>query len=277
MAYWQWGAADAAHTVVCVHGLTRQGRDFDVLAQTLLARSTTPLRVICPDVAGRGESDRLADPQAYALPTYVNDMLVLLNTLRPASLDWLGTSLGGLIGMAVCGLPAASVPVAVRRLILNDVGPVLEWQSLQRIGRYLGSRMDFASEPEAVAALWQISSTFGPHTAQQWLDLCRPMLRARADGGVRLHYDPAIAIAFQGITQEASLQGEAVLWSLYDAITASTLVLRGAESDLLSPATAAAMGERGPRAHLVEFPGVGHAPTLVVPDQLDVVTSFLLR
>ena len=144
MAYWQWGDANAAHTVVCVHGLTRQGRDFDVLAQALVDRAPGPIRIICPDVAGRGGSDWLADPQSYAIPHYVGDMLALLTELKPQTLDWVGTSMGGLIGIAV-SVHAQAVGASVRRLVLNDVGPVLEWESLLRIGTYLGKDMHFDS------------------------------------------------------------------------------------------------------------------------------------
>jgi pimeloyl-ACP methyl ester carboxylesterase len=275
MAYWQWGDPLAKHTVVCVHGLTRQGRDFDVLAQALIARSPEPLQVICPDVVGRGMSDWLADPQAYAVPTYAADMLALLAQLQPQKLDWVGTSMGGLIGLGVCA-HAQAVGATVRRLVLNDVGPVLEWQSLLRIGSYLGKNMVFASLDAAAQHLWSISSSFGPHTAEQWLALSRPMVKTVAEGGVRLHYDPAIALPFQAITEEAALQGEAALWQLYDGITAETLLLRGAQSDLLSSKTAAEMTQRGPKARLLEFAGVGHAPTLVAPDQLEAVSAFLL-
>jgi pimeloyl-ACP methyl ester carboxylesterase len=277
MAYWQWGANDAEHTVVCVHGLTRQGRDFDVLAQALIAASASPLRIVCPDVAGRGRSDWLADAQAYQVPTYAADMLALLAHLKPKVLDWVGTSMGGLIGIAVCA-HAASVGIQVRKLVLNDVGPVIEWQALQRIGQYVGRAVRFATEEQAAEAMWAISESFGPHTPQQWLALTRPLLKPAVDGeaGFDLRYDPAIATPFRSVTQESAAQGEALLWQLYDAITAETLLLRGAKSDLLSTQTAAQMGQRGPRARLVEFDGVGHAPTMIAPDQLAVVVPFLL-
>ena len=275
MAYWQWGAADAAHTIVCVHGLSRQGRDFDVLAQALLARSPQPLRVVCPDVAGRGQSDWLKDPQGYQLPAYAADMLALLAHLKPATLDWVGTSMGGLIGMAVCA-HAQAVGATVRRLVLNDVGPAIQWEALARIGSYLGKAQTFDSLQQAADAMWAISQSFGPHTPAQWLELSRHMVKPTLDGRVALHYDPAIAVPFGAVTQEISAQGEAQLWQLYDSLTPQTLLLRGANSDLLSPATAQAMTQRGPKAQLVEFAGVGHAPTLIAPDQVDTVTSFLL-
>ena len=275
MAYWQWGAPDAAHTIVCVHGLSRQGRDFDVLAQALLARSPQPLRVVCPDVAGRGQSDWLQDPQGYQLPIYAADMLQLLAHLKPATLDWVGTSMGGLIGLAVCA-HAQAVGVTVRRLVLNDVGPVIQWEALARIGTYLGKAQTFDSLQQAADAMWAISQSFGPHTPGQWLELSRHMVKSLPDGRVALHYDPAIAVPFRAVTQESALQGEGQLWQLYDSITASTLLLRGATSDLLSPATAQAMTQRGPRAQLVEFARVGHAPTLIASDQVEAVVSFLL-
>jgi len=278
MAYWQWGHAQAEHTVVCVHGLSRQGRDFDVLAQALMAKAGGNIRVVCPDVVGRGQSDWLADPMGYQLPTYAADMLALLAHLKPRTLDWVGTSMGGLIGMAVCA-HAAAVGVTVRRLVLNDVGPVVQWDSIVRIATYLGKSMQFASLQQAADAMWAISTSFGPHTPAQWLELSRHMVKPLPEGqaGVTLHYDPAIAVPVRAMTQETAAQGEAALWQLYDSITAQTLLLRGAESDLLSRETAAQMTQRGPKARVVEFAGVGHAPTLIADDQVQAVTGFLLE
>jgi pimeloyl-ACP methyl ester carboxylesterase len=180
--------------------------------------------------------------------------------------------------MALCGQPNLPLPAPVRRLVLNDVGPVIQWESIVRIGGYLGRNMEFDSLQAAADAMWTISTSFGPHTPQQWLELSRHMVKPRSDGqsGVRLHYDPAIAVGVRAVTAEAAAQGEAMLWFLYDAIAAPTLLLRGAESDLLAPATAQQMTQRGPKAQLVEFAGVGHAPTLIAADQVDAVASFLL-
>lgn len=278
MAYWQWGDATAHDVVVCAHGLSRQGRDFDALARSLCARSVTPLRVVCPDVVGRGRSDWLHDPMAYQIPTYAADMLALLAQLKPQRLDWVGTSMGGLIGMVLCGRPDLPLPVQVRKLVLNDVGPSIRWEALARIGTYLGQTGRFASLQQAADAMWSISTGFGPHTPEQWLDLSRGMVKPLDDGSGAwtLHYDPAIAVPFRTLSPESATQGEATLWQLYDAITAETLLLRGAQSDLLAQGTAQAMTGRGPHAHLVEFAGVGHAPTLVAQDQLDAVAGFLL-
>ena len=281
MAYWQWGRADAPHAVVCVHGLSRQGRDFDTLAQALVERSGQALRVVCPDVVGRGRSDWLADPMGYGIPTYVGDMLQMLQQLHAAApvrtLDWVGTSMGGLIGMGMAGTPKLPLPVPVRRLVLNDVGPVIQWAALQRIGTYLGQTGRFASVQQAADAMWAISQGFGPHTREQWLALSQAMVKPLPDGGVTLHYDPAIAVPFRTLDEKSAAAGQAALWHAYDAITARTLLLRGAESDLLSRATANEMMRRGPRPGLVEFSGVGHAPTLIAQDQVDAVCAFLLE
>ena len=279
MAYWEWNATGNPahpHVVVCVHGLSRQGRDFDTLARAL----SPYVRVICPDVVGRGQSDWLDDPLGYQIPQYAVDMLALLAQVHQRApvetLDWVGTSMGGLIGMAVTGQPGMPLPTPVRRLVLNDVGPVIQWEALQRIGQYLGQPVRFTSLQQAADAMWAVSTSFGPHTPAQWLDLSRAMVRALPDGGFTLHYDPRIAVPFKSLTQASAAAGETTLWQLYDHITAQTLLLRGAQSDLLSRETAQAMAQRGPRARMIELDGVGHAPTLMAQDQVAAVTGFLL-
>ena len=267
MAYWEWGDAANPRLLVCVHGLSRQGRDFDVLAQAMCG----DYRVVCPDVVGRGQSGWLADAMGYNLPAYVADMVTLLARLQADTVHWVGTSMGGLIGLGLAAL--AGSPVS--RLVLNDVGPTLEPVSLQRIGSYLGQPQHWASLDEAADALWAISQSFGPHSRDQWLALTRPQLRT--DGaGFKSHYDPAIALPFKAITPELARLGEAALWQAYDQLRCPTLLLRGESSDLLSPATAQAMTQRGPHASLLQIPGVGHAPTLVQPDQVRSVREFLL-
>jgi pimeloyl-ACP methyl ester carboxylesterase len=280
MAYWQWGDAAAAHVVVCSHGLSRQGRDFDVLAQALIARAHGSLRVVCPDVVGRGRSDWLKDPAAYLIPTYAADMLAMLAQLHRQApmdtLDWVGTSMGGLIGMTLAGAPNLPLPTAIRRLVLNDVGPVILWQALQRIGTYLGNTGRFDTLEQAADAMWAISTSFGPHTREQWLALSQAMVKPLATGGFTLHYDPAIAVPFRTVTEQSAAEGQAALWNLYDHIKARVLITRGADSDLLARETALEMTHRGPRASLVEFPGVGHAPTFVADNQVEAVALFLL-
>lgn len=267
-AYWEWGDPSNPRVLVCVHGLTRQGRDFDVLAAAMSDR----YRVVCPDIAGRGESDRLTNPMEYGIPRYVADMVTVLARVHAETLHWVGTSMGGLIGLGLASLAASPVS----RLVLNDVGPVLEAKAIARIGAYLGLPLRWDSVEQAADYLLTISKGFGPHTAEQWLALTRPMLRPAEDGGVQLHYDPALAAPFKVTTPEMAAAGEAALWHAYDAITCPTLLLRGADSDLLTAETAAAMTLRGPRARLHQFDGVGHAPTLVAPDQVQVVREFLL-
>jgi pimeloyl-ACP methyl ester carboxylesterase len=287
MAYWDWGNPVHAHVVICVHGISRQGRDFDTLARALIGSDGQRCRVISVDIAGRGYSDWLKDPLMYAVPSYAADMGVLLATLRASgtvkTIDWVGTSMGGLIGIALAPQLVMGSGVGLRKLILNDVGPVVQWSALQRISSYIGADPRFESEQEAADAMWKVSTSFGPHTPVQWLALSKPMLRpvtpmtdSGSGGKFKLHYDPAIAVAVKATTPELAAQGEAMLWKLYDAITCDTLLIRGAESDLISPATAQAMQTRGPKARLVEFAGVGHAPTLTAPDQVAAVTSFLL-
>ena len=267
MAYWEWGDPGNRRVLVCVHGLSRQGRDFDTLAQDL----ASDYRVVCPDVVGRGRSDWLAEPMGYGIPTYVADMVTLLARLDAETVDWVGTSMGGLIGLGVAALPGSPL----RRLVLNDVGPAIQPAALQRIAAYLGQPVRWSTLDEAADALWSISQGFGPHSREQWLALTRPQMVADGDG-LKSHYDPAIALPVRAMTPEMAAAGEAYLWQAYDRLTLPTLLLRGAESDLLSPATARAMTERGPRARLAEFAGVGHAPTLVQADQRAVVREFLL-
>ena len=266
MAYWEWGDAANPRVLVCAHGLSRQGRDFDTLAAALCS----DYRVVCPDVVGRGQSDWLADAMGYNIPAYVADMVTLLARLDASTVHWVGTSMGGLIGLGLAALPGSPIS----RLVLNDVGPTIEPVSLQRIGTYLGQPAHWANVDEAADALLAISQGFGPHSPAQWLALTRPQLKA--DGaGFKPHYDPAIAVPFRLITPELARLGEAALWQGYDRLQCPTLLLRGAQSDLLSPATALAMTQRGPKARLVEFEGVGHAPTLVQPGQVQVVQEFL--
>ncbi len=281
MAYWSWGDERNPNVLICVHGLSRQGRDFDTLAKALCDR----YHVVCPDVVGRGESDWLADPSGYQVFGYVGDMVALLQSLRtqrgaadPIAVDWVGTSMGGLIGMALSALPPAASGATLRKMVLNDVGPRVRHEAIVRIGEYLGQPMRFSDEQQAADYLWHISTGFGPHTPEQWLALSQPLLRKAPDGnGLILHYDPAIAAPFKTMNADSAAAGEAMLWQVYDALKAKVLLLRGKQSDLLDTATAADMTRRGPKARLVEFDGVGHAPTLIAADQVAAVKEFLIE
>jgi pimeloyl-ACP methyl ester carboxylesterase len=267
MAYWEWGDTANPHVVVCVHGLTRQGRDFDTLARSL----STDVRVVCPDVVGRGHSDWLADPMHYGVAQYVADMVTLLARVNAPRVDWVGTSMGGLIGLSVAALPNSPLG----RFVINDVGPTLAPEGLARIGGYVGRVAQWNTLDEAADALWQISQGFGVHTREQWLALTEPQLKRDADKWVP-RSDPQIALPFKATTPAMAQAGEALLWQAWDRLTLPVLLTRGADSDLLSPATAHAMTQRGPRARLVEFAGVGHAPMFVQPDQIAAVREFLL-
>jgi len=271
MAYWEWGDAANPRVLVCVHGLSRQGRDFDTLARDL----AQDCRVICPDVVGRGRSDWLADPMGYGVPTYVADMVALVARLNVPQVDWVGTSMGGLVGMVLASLAQKDGAGLVRRLVLNDVGPRVQPQFVARLLGYLGQPAHWKTLDEAADALWSISQGFGPHSREQWLELTAPQLVPDGEG-YKSHYDPAIAVPVRAMTPEIAAAGEATLWHCYDHIRAPTLLLRGAASDVLSAETAQAMTQRGPKARLHEFAGIGHAPTLVQPEQRAVVRSFLL-
>lgn len=264
MAYREWGDPRNRDVLICVHGLTRSGADFDVLAQSLCER----YRVVCPDVAGRGDSDWLRDPSLYALPQYVSDMVTLIARLDVEEVRWVGTSMGGLIGMAL----AAQAASPVRRLVLNDAGPVIARAALERIAAYLGKPLAFPSLEEAERYVREISAPYGPHTDAQWRALTESWVRRDADGTWRPRYDPAIDRAFHATLPDKQ---DVELWPLYDAIRCPTLVIRGALSDLLTRETAEAMTRRGPKAKSVEIPGVGHAPTLMQDDQISIVRDFL--
>jgi pimeloyl-ACP methyl ester carboxylesterase len=270
MAYWEWAGPSAdAPVLLCVHGLARQGRDFDTLARAMQDR----YRVVCPDVVGRGRSDWLRNPAGYQPPAYVADMVTLIARLGVEQVDWLGTSMGGLIGLGLAVQPGQPNPI--RRLVLNDVGPSVKAEWVQRILSYLGKAPTFENQAEGVAYLRTISATFGPIGDAQWAQLCAPML-VEQDGRWRLHYDPAIAQAVAATTPETAAASEALLWHIWDALRCPTLLLRGKDSDVLPADTAQAMTQRGPRAHLVEFAGVGHAPMLVSAEQIAPVRNFLL-
>jgi len=265
LSYVEWGNLRSARTLVCVHGLTRCARDFDALARALLPG----FRVVCVDLPGRGDSDWLADPMQYVLPTYLNDVVTLIARLDVDAVDWVGTSLGGLVGMAL----AARAGAPIRRLVVNDAGPVVKAAALERIASYVGKAPTFSDLAEAERYIRSVSAPFGPHTDAEWRFMTESMLRPAGDGRLRLHYDPAIAVAYNIQQPFKDLES----WSAWDAIRCPTLVLRGAESDLLTRETADEMMRRGPRARLVEFAGVGHAPTLMHEDQIAPVREFLLE
>jgi pimeloyl-ACP methyl ester carboxylesterase len=264
VAYLEWGDPKNERVLICAHGLTRCARDFDALAAALGEH----YRVVCPDVAGRGDSEWLSDPMLYQLPQYVSDMVTLIARLDVENVHWLGTSMGGLIGMALAGLP--NTPV--HKLVINDAGPVITKVSLERIATYVGMAPVFPDIATAEKYIRAVSATFGPHTDAEWRFLTEVVLRKNPDGSLRMHYDPKLAEPFRALMPEKDLE----LWPLWDAIRCPTLVLRGAQSDLLTRDTCDKMTQRGPKAKVVEIPGVGHAPTLMHEDQIRIVREFLV-
>ncbi|HXF67274.1 MAG TPA: alpha/beta hydrolase [Burkholderiales bacterium] len=283
--YVDWGDPAADTIVICVHGLTRNCRDFDDLARAL----APDLRVVCPDIAGRGESDWLANKDDYGYPQYCADMAVLIARVTASAawpglrariarllgraraqkkrIYWVGTSMGGIIGMVL----AAQAGSPIEKLVLNDVGAVIPRSALERIATYVGKNPRFASFEELEAYMRAISAPFGPLTDAQWRHLALHAAKRHEDGSWSLRYDPEIAAPFR-----RGLLADVDLWRYYDAVTCPTLLLRGAQSDLLPRETAIAMTQRGPKPKLVEFEGVGHAPMLMARDQIEAVRTFLL-
>jgi pimeloyl-ACP methyl ester carboxylesterase len=221
--------------------------------------------VLAVDMPGRGASEWLRDPMDYVTPVYLGTLTALIAASGADEVAWVGTSMGALLGM----IAAAQPGTPVRRLIVNDAGPLIEPAALARIAQYFGTDPSFATYDEFEAYIRTISAPFGPLTDAQWAHVARTNARQRADGTWGVGYDPAIAVPFRAQPAGADL------WPVWDAIRCPTLVLRGEHSDLLSRATAQAMAQRGPRARVVEIPGVGHAPMLLARDQVDIVADFL--
>jgi pimeloyl-ACP methyl ester carboxylesterase len=263
LAYHEWGEAAKERVVVCVHGLTRNGRDFDVLARALGDRC----RVLCPDMPGRGKSEWLARPLDYGFPLYLADAAALLVRVGAEQVDWVGTSMGGLIGMLLAAQPNSPI----RRLVLNDVGPFIPKTALERISAYVGNDPRFTGLTELETYLREVHAPFGPLSDDQWHHLALHSARREPDGTFALHYDPAI-----GTAGRAAPAQDLDLWAEWDLVPCPVLVLRGAQSDVLSADTAAEMARRRPRAKVVEIDGVGHAPALMAPEQVAAVRDWLL-
>ena len=267
LAYWEWEGPAGAPTVMCVHGLTRNGRDFDFLAEAL----STRFRVVCPDIPGRGRSDWLDDAGAYSFPFYLAVLGALYARLDTPAIHWVGTSMGGLIGMLFAALPKSPV----RRLVLNDVGPVVAKEGLERIGRQVGRDPGFSNRQELDAYLRDAYAGFGPLSDAHWRHLVAHAGRTRSDGRLGLAYDPKIGDVFRPGGVEAPL-GDIDFWPFYDRIECPVLVIRGGQSDVLRSSDAIAMTRRGPHAQIVELPGIGHAPALMADDQIAFIRDFLV-
>jgi pimeloyl-ACP methyl ester carboxylesterase len=260
--YYEWGQAENPRVVLCVHGLTRNGRDFDILAQAL----SDHYRVICPDVIGRGKSGWLADKTHYGYAQYCADMTALIARSGARTVDWVGTSMGGIIGM----LMASHTGSPIGRMVINDVGPFIPKAALERIKEYVGNDVSFDSLEEAETYVRFVSGGFGPLSDEQWRHLTETSFRPNGNGAFKLVYDPSLAHAFSGPINDVDM------WNVWDAISCPTLLVRGGDSDLLLAETAEEMTRRGPRAQSVEFEGIGHAPMLMSDDQIEAVREFLL-
>lgn len=270
LAWAEWGADRADRVVICCHGLTRNGRDFDALAAAL---ASAGWRVIAPDIPGRGRSEWLRRPEDYAYPFYLSAMAALIGRLQVASIDWVGTSMGGLIGMMLAAQPGTPI----RRLVLNDIGAFIPKASLERLADYVGHDPRFETLEALEAYLRHVHAPFGRLTDAEWRHLATHSGAPAERGHLRLHYDPAIAKAFV-----PGKMDDVALWPVWEAVACPTLLLRGAASDLLLPATAAEMTRRGAAAsrgqvELREIPGAGHAPALMAADQIALVRDFLGR
>ncbi|MBP0463157.1 alpha/beta hydrolase [Roseomonas sp. PWR1] len=261
LRWWDWGPVDGA-PVVCVHGLTRSGRDFDALAAALAAQGR---RVICPDLPGRGASDWLPDPMLYQPPVYIAALSHLLARFD-GPVDWVGTSLGGICGMGIAATPGNPI----RRLVLNDVGAFVPQAAMARIRDYVGTEPVFRDIPTLEAHLRVVHAPFGHLSDAEWRHLAETSARP-ADGGVALHYDPAIAAPIRAMEAQAL-----DMQALWERVRVPVLLIRGAESDLLLRETAAAMAA-APNVELAEIAGAGHAPALMDPAQVALVADFLAQ
>jgi pimeloyl-ACP methyl ester carboxylesterase len=262
LGYVDWGRPDADRVVVCVHGLTRNARDFDALAQTLAERD---MRVIAIDVVGRGRSSWLTDPKDYVMPNYVGHLSRFLALKGLDQVYWVGTSMGGIIGMGLA--VGENSPIA--RLVLNDIGPFVPREALVQIQTYLGLDLVFASMDELEQHLRTVHSGFGRLEDDQWRHLAEHGSRQN-ENGWRLSYDPAIRTAYADLTAE-----DIDLWPIWDLIACPTFVLRGADSMLLTADTTAEMQRRGPKATIITVPGAGHAPALMSPNQIETISRWL--
>jgi pimeloyl-ACP methyl ester carboxylesterase len=270
LAYAEWGPHDASQVVVCVHGVSRNGHDFDFLAADLAAHG---MRVVAPDLPGRGRSDWLASGSQYDNPVYLAAMAALFARLGVPQVDWVGTSLGAYIGMAMAALPHNPI----RRLVLNDFGARVGHAALRRIATYLRVAPRFRDLAAAETYLREVLAPFGKLTAAQWQHIARHSVVKGDKGVLRWHYDPAIASNFSLL-----IAWDVALWQLWDEIACPVLVMRGEDSDLLSARTLHEMLDRGPAAaagkvRAIEWPDCGHAPALMADEQIAAVRDFLLE
>jgi pimeloyl-ACP methyl ester carboxylesterase len=266
--YTEWGDPQNPKILICVHGLIRNGRDFDILARQL----ANTYRVICPDIVGRGQSDWLTDGADYTYQTYVQDLLQLIMQLNITELDWLGTSMGGLIGIFLTPL----VPGIVQRLILNDVGPFIEGEQLSRIARYVGLVPIFKNLAEAMAYMKKAYAPFGITEHEHWQHFTESSVRQLDNGTWTTAYDPAIGSTTFRSEKDGKIS-DFDGWPFWEQVQCPTLIIRGGDSDILSPETYQRMLASRSNIEGIEFPGVGHAPALMDTAQIQAISDWLKR
>ena len=261
MAYYDWQASvQAKKTLVCVHGLTRNGRDFDMFAQ----EAVKDYRLLCPDIAGRGKSGWLKDKGWYHYGTYVADMIYFFEKMQLKDVSWVGTSMGGLIGMVL----AAMYPEHIKKLVMNDIGPFIPEAAIKRLGEYVGKDVAFDRQDDAQKYIQSIMAPWGITDRVHWRHIAEHSFRQSA-GKFVLNYDPEIKQAF------FSVQGDLDMWDLWAQVKCPVLVLRGSMSDLLTGATAERMKASRPNVEVIEFPNIGHAPSLMSKEQIQKVKAWL--
>jgi len=268
--YTDWGDECNPNVLLCVHGLTRNCRDFDDLAMSLESR----YRVISVDVVGRGHSDWLDNPADYDhYPLYISDAVSLVTHIQSQytkriTLDWVGISMGGLIGMVLAAQP--DIPFSIHKLIMSDIGPFIPASALLRMSDYVGKDLRFDNFDEFEAYIKKISASFGPLTDKQWRHLAIHSVREYADGTVGFRYDPGISSSLDKREIE-----DIDLWAQWDVLNIPTLVMHGMESDVLLPEIVVKMQKRGAKADIAELPGVGHAPVLMANHEISIVSDYL--
>jgi pimeloyl-ACP methyl ester carboxylesterase len=262
MRHVEWGDPANKRVLICVHGLTRTGRDFDYVAQEL----ADAYRVVCPDIVGRGRSDWLRDPADYNYPVYLTDLVTLIASLQVETVDWLGTSMGGILGMMLASMPGSPV----RKLVLNDVGSMIPKAALARLGQYVGNDPPYDSF-EALEAAMRSVSPFGELTDEQWHHLAVHVAKQDAQGKWRFRYDPGIGRNFHA----AAPFNDVDLRAYWNGVHGPALVIRGENSDLLLAETLEEMRRR-PHTETLTVPRTGHAPMLMDDSQAGVIRRFLL-
>lgn len=266
IAYTEWGSPDNPNMLLCVHGLTRNSRDFDYLASDLSA----DFRIICPDIVGRGRSSWLENHDGYDIPYYIADVIALLNKFKPKTLSWVGTSMGGIIAMGF----AMTGAYKINKLVLNDIGPFVDHTALRSVAEYVGQAPRFSTLEEAEQYCRQTYQSFGIEHDDDWHYFTKHSFTTDEEGMLVRAFDPAIAKKFAS-TIEGNDAPDINLWPLWESVTCPTLAIHGAYSTILTEKTLEQMKHTGPPLTIFEVPNAGHAPALMDKDQIKHVHRWL--